>query len=381
MRIPVLFALPFILFSCNDEIEKGTSLKSEFTFSFDTVLVDSNEEFIYLNDRLSNSDISTDGRYLFNWNRNNNTLEKIDLDNLNLVKKIVYEKEGPDGIGSFVFNYAATANNNSLFWSYEGKGIWDQNSKLLRAFPIDKILENTEFSKEVLLSKIALFPNQSDKILTLYRKWSGTDFYFLKFDFQDNSYEKIELPELNKLSDFQVDILYDGEWAGSFNAGATASICDDKLVLTMNSYNEAYIYDLTHDSLYFKSWNGPLVGNKQSFQSPKEVEGESQQHWEMVRAAEESINYGNFIWDNQNQRYFRFSTKKIFGEEKTDFGMYKALRAEVFLSVFDEDFNLTGETIIQEIKEKPTKSFVKDGKIWLFENINDELGFVIMSMN
>jgi len=381
MKISALMVLLFFLFSCSSEVEMENNIMTDLTFSFDTVMVDPKDEFIYLNDRLFRSDISTDGKYLFNWNRNANTLEKIDLNELKLVEKIVYEKEGPDGIGSFVFDYATTEDNNSLFWSYEGKGIWDQNGKLLRKFPIDKILENTEFSKEVLLSKIALYSNNPNKILTLYRKWIGNNFYFLIFDFQDNSFRKIELPELEKLSEFQVNIMYDGDWAGSFNAGVSNSIGNNKLILTMNSFNEAYIYDMTQDSLYQKVWDGPLVGSKKSIKLIKEVEGESSQHWEMARLAEEDINYGQFIWDNQNRKYYRFSAKRIFGEEKTEFGMYKAISAEVFLSVFDEDFNLTAETKVKELKDKPAMHFVKDGKIWLFENIDDELAFVKMTIN
>ena len=205
--------------------------------------------------------------------------------------------------------------------------------------------------------------------------------FSLIFDFSDDSFRKIELPELQKLSEFEITMLYEGQWMGSFNAGTMQSIYDDKVILGLNSFNQAYIYDMRLDSLYFKTWEGPFVGSKQTAQLPKEVPAEGKERAEAMRKANEEINYGAFIWDDENKKYYRFSLKTIYSEELTEFETYKVSGAEVFLSIFDNDFNLIAESKIPEIQNKPSKHFVKDGKIWLYENIDDELGFVRMKIN
>lgn len=372
--------LSILLFSCGEKTIKEIQINTNLTYSFDTVMVDAGDEFLYLNNRLFSSDISSDRKYLFNWNREGSNLEKIDLNELTLVNKIKFDQEGPDGVGPFTFDFALTPDDNCLFWSSK-KGVWDQNGNLLRELPIDKLLENTEHTEEVMLSRLVQIPNELDKYLTFHRKWRSIDFYFLIFDFADDSFKKIELPELQKLSEFEITMMYEGQWMGSFNAGALQSIQNDKVILALNSFNQAYIYDMKIDSLYFKTWEGPLVGSQQTAQLPKEVPAEGKERAEAMRKANEQINYGSFIWDDENRKYYRFSIKSIFSDEMTEFETYKVSGADVFLSVFDEDFKLISESKIPEIQNRPAKHFVKDGKIWLYENIDDELAFVRLTIN
>ncbi len=372
------FAL--LLISCGEKTIKETQISTELTYSFDTVMVDAGDEFLYLNNNLFTSDLSAEGRYLFNWNRNTNTLEKIDLNELMLAKKINFEQEGPNGVGPFAFDFAVTQDDNCLFWSSK-KGVWDQNGSLIRELPIDKLLENTEHTDEVMLSRLAQITNDPDKFITLHRKWRSLDYYFLIFDFADDSFRKIELPELQKLSEFEITMMYEGQWMGSFNAGAVQSIQNDKVILALNSFNQAYVYDMKLDSLSFMTWEGPLVGSQQTAQLPKEVAAEGKERAEAMRKANEQINFGNFIWDKENQKYYRFSVKSIYSDEMTEFETYKVTGAEVFLSIFDQDFKLIAESKIPELQKRPAKHFVKDGKIWLYENIDDELAFIRMTIN
>jgi hypothetical protein len=367
--------LSILLFSCGEKTIKEIQISTELSYTFDTVMVDAGDEFLHLNDNLFISDLSADGRYLFNWNRNTNTLEKIDLNELVLAKKINFEQEGPNGVGAFAFDFAVTQDENCLFWSSK-KGVWDQKGNLLRELPIDKILENTEHTDEVMLSRLVQIPNEPEKYLTLHRKWRSLDYYFLIFDFADDSFRKIELTELQKLSEFEIVMMYEGQLVGSFNAGAMQSIQNDKVILALNSFNQAYVYDMKMDSLSFKTWEGPLVGSQQTAQLPKEVPAEGKERAEAMRKADEQINYGSFIWDNENRKYYRFSVKSIFSDEMSEFETYKVTGAEVFLSIFDQDFKLIAESKIPELQKRPAKHFVKDGKIWLYENIDEELGFV-----
>lgn len=48
----------------------------------------------------------------------------------------------------------------------------------------------------------------------------------------------------------------------------------------------------------------------------------------------------------------------------------------MFISIFDKDLNLLAETLVPERTAPPKRHFLKDGKIWIFENIADELAFI-----
>lgn len=82
----------------------------------------------------------------------------------------------------------------------------------------------------------------------------------------------------------------------------------------------------------------------------------------------------------KNERYFRFSDKKHYSEEINEYDSYVSTGAEVFLSIFDKDFNLTAEALIPELIQTPNVHFAKDGNIWIFENIGDEMAFVILKI-
>jgi hypothetical protein len=76
-----------LLFSCGNKTEKLTDF-SQMTFSLDTVMVDSKDEILYLNAYLMQSSLSPDLKFLYNFNQQEFSLEKINLDRLELEGKI-----------------------------------------------------------------------------------------------------------------------------------------------------------------------------------------------------------------------------------------------------------------------------------------------------
>ncbi|WP_240477961.1 hypothetical protein [Cyclobacterium amurskyense] len=47
----------------------------------------------------------------------------------------------------------------------------------------------------------------------------------------------------------------------------------------------------------------------------------------------------------------------------------------------DKELNLIAEGTVPEMDRYPRFHFAKDGKLWLFENIEDEMGFVRFDIN
>lgn len=96
--------LVFILFiSCQGKVEESViDFFFKRQFSLDTVHIDSGNEIIFLRHQLLNADISKDGKYFYNFNENDISVEKINLDELHLEEKLPFERDGPNGIGAGV---------------------------------------------------------------------------------------------------------------------------------------------------------------------------------------------------------------------------------------------------------------------------------------
>ena len=90
-----------LLISCEGKIDKtNADYFSGHELSLDTVLIDPGEEILFLRYGLIGSGIDEDRKYFYNFNEDDATVEKINLDELRLEEKLPFEREGPNGVGS-----------------------------------------------------------------------------------------------------------------------------------------------------------------------------------------------------------------------------------------------------------------------------------------
>src|SRR5690606_31924176 len=95
-----MFLLLLLTASCGQHSERAVTKK--VALAIDTVMVDPGEDFIYMQDGASTA--SPDGDFLYYFNRQDHTLDKIDLEQLQMVNKQPFEKEGPNGTGDMVYS-------------------------------------------------------------------------------------------------------------------------------------------------------------------------------------------------------------------------------------------------------------------------------------
>ncbi|MFC4871950.1 DUF4221 family protein [Negadavirga shengliensis] len=380
MRFFLLIVVAGYLFSCNKSKEQENVFSGNLSFSMDTVWVDSGDEFIYLQDNLSLSDLSSAKNYLINFNRMDNYAERINLDELVLEKKIQFEKEGPNGLGSIISNFRITPEGQLMVWFYKTYALFDQDAKKVRDLGLEKIAGSYLNGSETYPLMLFEDPAQPDRIVGVFIQWQDNTYFLLDFDLKNQDFKKTDLPELTKLRDYRVDILHEGRPAGSFGVALFPASTPDKIVIANNSINEVHVFDLKTDSLFIKSWDTPLLGDRKKYLPPKQVDHATGELENIYKKSKEEINFGRFIWDEELRRFLRFSARESFGEEKNEYGQYAPTGADVYLSIFDENLNLLAESPVQELNAPPKKHFVKDGKVWMYENIEDELAFVRLSM-
>ncbi|EPR71575.1 DUF4221 family protein [Cyclobacterium qasimii] len=366
-----------VLFSCSENKTISEDI-GEFNLSQDTVLIDPKGSIINLKYGLNSPGPTKDGEFLYHYTYGETKLDKINIKSLELEKTIQFEKEGPNGIGNYIAGFAATAEDQLMIWSYGLNAIFDENGKKIKDLNLEKIAIEVSGS-EIFPIKLMLHPTDPNKVFGLYVKWEDNQYFILKFDVENESFEKILLPETEKLDEYQMKIEIDGNPAGGFGPIPFPTLNQNKIIMTNDAFNEAYVFDINLDSLYLKSWTSQLTANQNEYKLPKTVD--MVQRDEHTRKYYESINFSTPKWDPVSRRYIRLSYKIIYGEDLDENGQHEETGAEVFLTVLDENLNFVKETFLDQYRKKPRNHFFKDNKIWFYENIDDELGFVRITVD
>ncbi|WP_113923742.1 DUF4221 family protein [Cognataquiflexum aquatile] len=201
--------------------------------------------------------------------------------------------------------------------------------------------------------------------------------YFLKKNPQNKTLKKHELPGFEKLVDYSVKFNSNGMIMVSPPDQGITEV-EGKLIISNSVFNTLIVYDIAKDSLYQVNYENKLTKSGKTGQYVTEVDSEKDFYRAMSEIGQE-INFRNPIWDSKNQRYYRFSYEtlpkaNIQDEEEKE-------KSNVYLTILDKDFKVLGETLVKELQSSPTIHFVKDGKIWMYENVDDELGFVRMGID
>jgi Lhr-like helicase len=145
--------------------------------------------------------------------------------------------------------------------------------------------------------------------------------------------------------------------------------------------NEIVLHDPKESFLKFIDYNPKKTPkrvkslNGISLTSKEQMQKEFQSYLEQVK-------FYPPVWDDLNKQYLRLSTTRIFHELDDDQVLIpKNKEIKVYLSVFDREFNLLNELEIPELSYTHGKYFAINGKLWIFINLDDEMGFVRISLS
>jgi len=367
-----------LLFACGNSSENvGTTDFSNLTFTMDTVMVDPGDEIINLYTGLWVSAIHPSGSYLYNWDQKNMVLEKINLDKLMLEEKIPYEKEGPNGVGSFVSWISLTDDDQIVIGNFQDMGLFNFKGEKIKALRLrgeqiegDLLESNENFSRKSILT------SDGNHLYGILGSWSGKSFTLGRMDFNSKTLKKFPLPDYDKLSDYTT-ILSSSGMQEITVADQYIEQVEDRIIFSTAVFNTLMVYDLNTDSLYKVDYQTTLTKNSKTGKYRNEVE--SKEEFRQIRSEiSQEINFLKPIWDSKNDLFYRFSYESLPATSLPD-GSLK-YKNKIYLTILDKDFQVLAETLIEELKNPPSTHFVKDGKIWIFENIEDELAFIRLSI-
>lgn len=376
----LLFVISMLfLFSCENTVKEVTADYSKITLTMDTVVVDPGDEIINLKGDLWTSTMSEDNKFLYLWNNGETTLDKINLEELRLEKKIQFESEGPNGVGRYV-GWMSFLNENEVLFSGLGPLMFfDMEGKKTREY---LIAEETNFQEGDYFGRNPILLKNGEVIYGYLGNWINNTMNFVKADFKEKNHTIIELPGISKLPDYRV-VLESEEMGSMALPEKFLKKVGDRIIISGSAYSTLYVFDLKNDSIHQVEYNPKLTPKQKKGGYPEKVESVDR-FKEVMEEIDIEINFQAPVWDEKNRKFYRFSFETLPTEIKEGPVFISADQrpiSKVFLSVFDENFNLLGETLLDGLKQVPNSVFVRNGQIWSYVNVDDELGFVRMTIN
>lgn len=363
-----MLSLTFLI-ACNSSKESKTDF-SEITISMDTVMVDSKDEILFLQYNLSLSDFSKNQAYLYNFSLNDHSVEVIDMNTLEFVERIPFEKEGPNGVGEYIGTVQLIDEDSFFITSFESKGIYNFNGRKI----ID-LNQNIPDMDDSFFANTNQFYNPSTGLIVgNYADWeTGKKFIGLAYT-EQKTFKRKALESFDFLENYSTWLVSEGGGKLAQTGHWTIpNFLNEKVIISTNITSDFYVYDFEMDSLLFVEFDHKLFPKIKSGIFPK-VTTSVEEYRSIQKNYSKGINFHSPIWDNKNKVYYRFSYLY------TDLDVENP-KATVYLSILDESFQILNETKLSVLDERPGYHFAKDGKIWIFENMEDEIAFVRLSIN
>jgi len=366
-----------VMFSCGKPQDSANG--ETISYSVDSVVIDSKGHIFDLQYSLLKSDYSQEDGVLYNYNGFEHSIEMIDLDRLELVEKFPLQKEGPDGAGSRVFNLTSIGNGNLCLQSEIGAAIFTLDGKLLKKFDWNKIPEANGgiADKEYVQLQVAnpYFENMAFALVIDYlnntvtlKKLKIADTLISSFEIDPKgNYKKYTLGDLTTYNRWDPRVFISSQ--------------KDKIIVSHEYSNDFYVYSQESDHVQQVIYSTIHTPGSVTIATEGDFINSTEDRIKAVQYYLEQVSFGPLVWDPQNKRYYRLSSSSIFGEEKRDDRiLHETTSVDVYLSVFDQEFKLISEMPLPELNNKSSaKYFAKDGMLWVFENRDDEMGFVRLS--
>ncbi|MDG1277920.1 MAG: DUF4221 family protein [Algoriphagus sp.] len=377
-----LVALLLALFSCGEsdtaENSGSKNILENFSFTTDTLVVNPGEEIINLSQGVRSGSLDESKTYFYLFDEVTGQMNKINLDKLILEEQIPFEKEGPNGVGA---NYISTSRylpgEEFLFSNFQSTGIFNKNGKKVLDLTlkpgdlqVEGLSENAQYN---LTNQIQFSPDKRWMYSLPGDFMEGTN-QLAKIDLESKSGNVIPIPALEKVGEYSI-LLQSDEMMSIYVEELFLQQIGDSYFLSGGTVNSIYRFEAGQDSLELFKFDFSIVPNEKEIPVNNKVSSQDQFQAEMEKARGQ-IGFEKLLFDEATKRFYRFGRIYKPREDKE-----APLKARVFLFAFDENLNLIGETEIPELDKVPSNAFFKDGKLWSYVNVEDELGFAVFTID
>ncbi|RAI95172.1 DUF4221 domain-containing protein [Algoriphagus yeomjeoni] len=374
--------LPFLslvlLAACR---EKGSSESSEsgnllenLTYSVDTVVVDSGDDLFNLKWGLRWFERSADGKSLFLHDSDRSLFQEIDLEQMTLKENYPFDQDGPNGTGR-VNSFQIQPDKSILIPSFQNPGIFNLQGEQIRSFNLKpNELKGAEAMNGFAILNQMRWNTRTEKLYSLPGDITTGKFEFAITDPNSQTVKILPLEEMEKSQKFRVTQI-EGDGGAAFTEIYNLTQVKDNFIITCSVGSGIYLYDTSTDSLTYVDFPHKLIPKEKSGEIKNDVNS-SQEWYEEYRKVIGQITYWRMNWDEGSSRFYRLASRSLLGENREDPASY-----EVYLLVYDEKLTLLGESRLEGYNEFPRSYFFKDGKLYSYVNVEDELGFAVFTFD
>ncbi len=372
-----------ILSACGGEEQQSSesdNILENLTFSVDTVVMDAGEDIFNLGMGIRSLDLSPDKEFLYYFENMPPKLLKVDLNNKNLVSKTEFESEGPNGVGVFVGTIQVGPDEKLVLLGNNGTfGIFDQNGtkiKDLKSKPegIDPNLAENFFS----LYGNCIYDWENDKIYSwpfdIVTETSVQEMGLVSINLESDSAKIFEAPEMEIVEKYSIVF----EENGSFRVSPQEVFLtwhEDKILISCSSMGDFYEFNPKTEETRFIQIDHHVIPNRLTGEIENKPRSEESFMSEMAKVNSQ-INYQKLNWDPKRKMFLRIA-QKVFMPKTPD----EKYTYEYYLLAYDKDYNLLGESKLDLRERVDYNSFFKDGKLWSYVNVEDELGFAVFTFD
>lgn len=375
----LIFLLTLIvLFSCSTKQEDTSSknILENLTVSIDSLVVDSGEE-VYNPNHLFAQSISPDGKRLLAFNEQDFEFIELSLEDLKLIKRHPFEAEGPNGIAGWVMYFQILNGDELMLLDQKSPKIFNLDGQKLKQYDLD-LAKAIDFESEGPFSipnGFHMSPDRS-KFLSLPMNFGKPVEGLAIIDIATETGKILKLPGLDLTYDYQV-VWQDGNMGSFFGDAVSLQLVNDKFLIYSGATADFYIYDYHTDSLDWKTITHTLVENRKEGQYPHEVDSRERQ-MEVVNQIRKQITFNKFYWDPSRKMYFRFGTKNMVFPDPAK-GIKRS--ADAYIFAYDEDFNLVGESLLEDFENTPYSGNFLGGSFYSYLPMGDDAGFIRYSFD
>ena len=359
----------------DSETSDTGNILENLSYSVNTLVVDSGDDLFNLSMGIRDLDLTEDRKQLFYFENMPPKLLQVDLDNLKLLSKTEFEQEGPDGVGRFVGNIQVGPNNQIYAVGLSELGIYNLSGKRVQNLKFQPKGIDPDLAK----NSNALFFNSvydfdTQQIFSWPNSEGSKSNFFYKIDVASESAEQIEVPEMDIVNQYSLK----AEDSGSYMASPQQvylSKNNGKILIACSAMGNLYEYDTQTGSLKFIEIKHQLVPDRLTGEVTNKLLSSEDFNKEMAKINSQII-YQEIHWDSSREIFFRLAMKVLprnNPEEQT--------KHEYFLLAYDQHFNLMGEAKLQGIDKLDFNAFFKDGKLYSYVNVDDELGFAVFTFD
>ncbi|WP_144606042.1 DUF4221 family protein [Algoriphagus algorifonticola] len=378
MRRLLFAGILFVTFSCNQkDSDKETARKLEITYSLDTVFVDAGDQFIHVNWSLTSSDLSKDEKYLYNFQTGAKEpgLEIINLEKLQLERIIPFYLDGPNSIRHSYFNKVYAMEDGTIYLSdnYDLYHFDLEGTKLENLNYAEHDFEGEKLPEDLRVDLNEALSEDGKTLVALYadKKLEKAPLGMVIFDLENKTFQYKPLEFISKMEKYRTSLYlpeYPDYPMGAILDSYLLQVKNDTLILSTRSKNELKFYSWKTDSLNSKTYESQFTSQEAKINFPKRVE--SQEEYErLAKETKKYVKYGPLMFDKKNNLYWRLSSEmdKMVGDSL----VYKTV-----LTAFNKEFDQVSEVLLPKDYKIAYKTFVRDGMLYSFLNVDDEVAFV-----